>query len=155
MSPRRLVSIYLPAIWCHFSFFEWHITTVLDGKWCWRRRYLELLSNEVKRTYQIFTYICVARWMMPCFSHKLKQTSWTGAQVTVTITSVTRGVMENIWKQMKYRIVACYMAYTPVRMGQCHINNKENFYFYGFCPLSCMGVKLGRWYWGRNVGWGC
>ena len=24
-----------------------------------------------------------------------------------------------------------------------------------FCPLSCMGVKLGRWHWGRNVGWGC
>ena len=24
-----------------------------------------------------------------------------------------------------------------------------------FCLLSCMGVKLGRWHWGRNVGWGC
>ena len=23
------------------------------------------------------------------------------------------------------------------------------------CPLSCMSVKLGRWHWGRNVGWGC
>ena len=22
-------------------------------------------------------------------------------------------------------------------------------------PLSCLGVKLGLWHWGRNVGWGC
>jgi hypothetical protein len=22
-------------------------------------------------------------------------------------------------------------------------------------PVVCMGVKLGRWHWGRNVGWGC
>ena len=21
--------------------------------------------------------------------------------------------------------------------------------------LFCMGVKLGRWHWGRNIGWGC
>ena len=24
-----------------------------------------------------------------------------------------------------------------------------------FCLLFCMGVKLGRWHWGRVVGWGC
>jgi hypothetical protein len=24
-----------------------------------------------------------------------------------------------------------------------------------FCPWSWMGVKLGHWHWGRNVGWGC
>ena len=23
------------------------------------------------------------------------------------------------------------------------------------CLLFCMGVKLGRWHWGTNVGWGC
>jgi hypothetical protein len=23
------------------------------------------------------------------------------------------------------------------------------------CLLFCMGVKLGRWHWGRNVGWRC
>jgi hypothetical protein len=22
-------------------------------------------------------------------------------------------------------------------------------------PVVCLGVKLGRWHWGRNVGWGC
>jgi hypothetical protein len=24
-----------------------------------------------------------------------------------------------------------------------------------YCLLFCMGVKLSRWHWGRNVGWGC
>jgi hypothetical protein len=24
-----------------------------------------------------------------------------------------------------------------------------------FCLLFCMGVKLGRWHWGRKTGWGC
>ena len=24
-----------------------------------------------------------------------------------------------------------------------------------FCPLFCLSVKLGRSYWGRNIGWGC
>jgi hypothetical protein len=25
----------------------------------------------------------------------------------------------------------------------------------GFIHIACMGVKLGRWHWGTNVGWGC
>ena len=44
---RILTSAYLQAIWCLSSLFEWHIKTVLGGKWCRRRWYFELLSNQV------------------------------------------------------------------------------------------------------------
>jgi hypothetical protein len=35
-----------------------------------------------------------------------------------------------------------YMVYTPGRMGQYHINNKENFYFYGFKASNSFGIAL-------------
>ena len=39
-------------------------------------------------------------------------------RITATVKLVTRDVMENVWKRMKYRIDICYMAYSLERMGQ-------------------------------------
>jgi hypothetical protein len=56
------------------------------------------------------------------------------------------------WSQEMPALIWCRIFCLPV----CHIKIKRLRYTeLKFCLLFCIGVKLGRLKWGRNIGWGC
>jgi hypothetical protein len=59
------------------------------------------------------------------------------------------------YEQIEVRNSCCHLVHNLLSSSLLSKNIKIKIYRIISCLLFCMGVKLGRSHWGKNVGWGC